>query len=45
MQARIKKQLDCNVLAVTSAHIILCHEKRIQSFLFDGTKERFVIVA
>ena len=40
LRARIKKSFECNVLAVTANHVILCQEKRIQSFTFDGVKER-----
>ena len=32
--------MECNVLAVCSSHVILCHDKRIQSYAFDGSKER-----
>eukprot|EP00282_Hemiselmis_andersenii_P015967 CAMPEP_0114129596 /NCGR_PEP_ID=MMETSP0043_2-20121206/11561_1 /TAXON_ID=464988 /ORGANISM="Hemiselmis andersenii, Strain CCMP644" /LENGTH=1170 /DNA_ID=CAMNT_0001222885 /DNA_START=82 /DNA_END=3591 /DNA_ORIENTATION=- len=36
----IKKSLDCNLLVVTSDHIILCLEKKLQLFDFKGEKER-----
>uniref|UniRef100_A0A7S0VDQ0 Intraflagellar transport protein 122 homolog n=1 Tax=Polytomella parva TaxID=51329 RepID=A0A7S0VDQ0_9CHLO len=37
---RIQQKLDCNLLVVTSAHVILCQEKKLQLYAFDGTKER-----
>ena len=40
LKSKIRRAMECNVLAVCSSHVILCHDKRIQSFLFDGTKER-----
>lgn len=44
MQYRIKKRinnaLECNMLVVTSEHVILCQETRLQLYSLDGTKER-----
>lgn len=37
---RIFQQLDCNLLVVTSAHVILCQEKKLQLYDFSGTKAR-----
>ena len=37
---KISKPLECNLLVVTSQHIILCMEKRLQLLNFDGVKER-----
>lgn len=37
---KIHKQLVCNLLVVTSLHVILCQEKKLQLFNFSGTKER-----
>ena len=34
------KQLDCNLLVVTSCHIILCQERKLQLFNFKGKKVR-----
>ena len=39
-RAKIKKNFDCVVLAVTANHVILCQKTRLQSFAFDGVKER-----
>ena len=40
LKEKIVKQLDCNLLVVTSAHIILCQEKKLQLFNFKGKKVR-----
>jgi len=40
VSTKIQKRLDCNLLVVTSLHIILCQEKKLQLFTFDGGKER-----
>eukprot|EP01116_Phalansterium_solitarium_P016577 TRINITY_DN3872_c0_g3_i3.p1 TRINITY_DN3872_c0_g3~~TRINITY_DN3872_c0_g3_i3.p1 ORF type:complete len:1186 (+),score=383.77 TRINITY_DN3872_c0_g3_i3:201-3758(+) len=37
---KIGKALECNLLVVTSMHIILCQEKRLQLFNFKGERER-----
>eukprot|EP00033_Pygsuia_biforma_P001760 GCRY01001970.1.p1 GENE.GCRY01001970.1~~GCRY01001970.1.p1 ORF type:complete len:1226 (+),score=346.97 GCRY01001970.1:229-3906(+) len=37
---KINKKLECNLLVVTSMHIILCQEKRLQLYTFSGSKER-----
>lgn len=40
LKEKIVKKLDCNLLVVTSEHIILCQEKRLQLYDFKGTKIR-----
>ena len=40
LREKIVKQLDCNLLVVTSAHIILCQERKLQLFNFKGKKVR-----
>lgn len=40
IRSRIHKKIECNLLVVTSQHIILCHEMKLQLFNFKGTKER-----
>mmetsp|Transcript_26127 Transcript_26127/g.60322 ORF Transcript_26127/g.60322 Transcript_26127/m.60322 type:complete len:1204 (+) Transcript_26127:58-3669(+) len=40
VQEKIHKALDCNLLVVTYVHIILCLEKKLQLFNFQGVKER-----
>eukprot|EP01002_Notosolenus_urceolatus_P013184 NODE_43_length_3237_cov_15.831556_g34_i0.p1 GENE.NODE_43_length_3237_cov_15.831556_g34_i0~~NODE_43_length_3237_cov_15.831556_g34_i0.p1 ORF type:complete len:1042 (+),score=386.07 NODE_43_length_3237_cov_15.831556_g34_i0:156-3128(+) len=40
VKERIQKKLDCNLLVVTSHHIVLCLEKRLQLFSFQGVKMR-----
>mmetsp|Transcript_3049 Transcript_3049/g.4655 ORF Transcript_3049/g.4655 Transcript_3049/m.4655 type:complete len:1198 (+) Transcript_3049:84-3677(+) len=40
VRERILKSLDCNLLVVTSLHIILCQEKKLQLYTFEGVKER-----
>ncbi|KXZ55139.1 hypothetical protein GPECTOR_3g29 [Gonium pectorale] len=37
---KIQQKLDCNLLVVTSHHVILCQEKKLQLYNFDGVKER-----
>ena len=32
--------MDCNLLVVTSRHVILCLEKKLQPFSFEGLLER-----
>jgi len=40
VSTKIQKRLDCNLLVVTSMHVILCQEKKLQLYSFDGMKER-----
>jgi intraflagellar transport protein 122 len=40
VKQRIHKALDCNLLVVTSQHVLLCLEKKLQLFSFSGIKER-----
>ncbi|PRP80717.1 hypothetical protein PROFUN_11590 [Planoprotostelium fungivorum] len=37
---KIQRALECNLLVVTSQHIILCQEKKLQLLNFRGDKER-----
>ena len=37
---KIYEHLECNLLVVTSQHVILCLEKKLQLFNFQGRKER-----
>jgi intraflagellar transport protein 122 len=37
---RIHRKLTCNLLVVTSLHVILCQEKKLQLYNFSGQKER-----
>ncbi|MEW5316653.1 MAG: hypothetical protein WDW38_008010 [Sanguina aurantia] len=37
---KINQKLECNLLVVTSHHVILCQEKKLQLYSFDGVKER-----
>lgn len=37
---KINKKLECNLLVVTSQHVILCQEKHLQLYNFDGVMER-----
>jgi intraflagellar transport protein 122 len=37
---RLRRKFECNLLVVCSKHVILCQERRLQSFTFDGEKER-----
>mmetsp|Transcript_33085 Transcript_33085/g.104621 ORF Transcript_33085/g.104621 Transcript_33085/m.104621 type:complete len:1177 (+) Transcript_33085:130-3660(+) len=39
-RSTINKSLDCNLLVVTSNHLILCLEKKLQLLNFEGVKER-----
>ena len=36
----IVKKVDCNLLVVTSNHVLLCLEKRLQLLKFNGERER-----
>lgn len=40
IKEKIQKKLDCNLLVVTSLHIILCMESKLQMYNFSGEKER-----
>lgn len=40
LHSRIMKRFDCNLLVVTSNHIILCFEKSLHLYNFHGVKER-----
>lgn len=37
---KIMEKFDCNLLVVTSRHVILCQERRLQLYNLLGTKER-----
>lgn len=37
---KIQQKLECNLLVVTSQHVILCQEKKLQLYNFEGVKER-----
>eukprot|EP00802_Teleaulax_amphioxeia_P001080 Tamp_01081.p2 GENE.Tamp_01081~~Tamp_01081.p2 ORF type:complete len:636 (-),score=178.54 Tamp_01081:4097-5920(-) len=37
---QIQRALDCNLLVVTSEHVILCLERKLQLLNFKGDKER-----
>lgn len=40
VKEKIQHRLDCNLIVVTSKHIILCQEKKLQLYGFKGAKER-----
>lgn len=40
LKEKVLKRLDCNLLVVTSANIILCQERRLQLYSFTGKKMR-----
>ncbi|KAJ3110764.1 hypothetical protein HDU96_006285 [Phlyctochytrium bullatum] len=40
IKEKLQKKLECNLLVVTSQHIILCLEKKLQMYHFNGEKER-----
>jgi intraflagellar transport protein 122 len=40
IKEKLHKKLDCNLLVVTSQHIILCLEKKLQMYNFKGERER-----
>eukprot|EP00906_Rhabdomonas_costata_P031099 RCo043952 len=40
LKERIMKKLECNLLVVTSMHIVLCQEKKLQLYNFMGGKQR-----
>ena len=35
------KKLECNLLVVTSMHIVLCQERKLQLYNFIGLKQRY----
>lgn len=37
---RIMGSLDCNLLVVTSTHVVLCLDKKLQLYAFNGVRER-----
>ena len=37
---RLRRKFECNLLVVCSQHVIICQERRLQSYTFDGVKER-----
>lgn len=39
-QEKLGQSLDCNLLVVTSKHLVLCLDKRLQSLSFTGVVER-----
>ena len=40
VSTKIQKKLECNLLVVTSHNVILCQERKLQLYGFDGVKER-----
>jgi intraflagellar transport protein 122 len=40
IKEKIHEHLECNLLVVTSQHLILCLEKKLQLYNFAGKKER-----
>ena len=40
VREKIYKPLECNLLVVTSLHLILCQERKLQLYNFQGRKER-----
>lgn len=40
VKEKINKKFECNLLVVCSQNIILCQDKRLQCFSFQGVKER-----
>ncbi|KAJ3091116.1 hypothetical protein HK102_001633 [Quaeritorhiza haematococci] len=40
IKEKLQKRLECNLLVVTSQHIILCLERKLQMINFNGEKER-----
>jgi intraflagellar transport protein 122 len=40
IKEKIHEHLECNLLVVTSQHLILCLEKKLQLYNFGGKKER-----
>ncbi|KAJ1546612.1 hypothetical protein HK096_004918, partial [Nowakowskiella sp. JEL0078] len=40
IKEKLQKKLDCSLLVVTTSHIILCLERKLQMYNFGGIKER-----
>jgi intraflagellar transport protein 122 len=40
IKEKINEHLECNLLVVTSQHLILCLERKLQLYSFSGKKER-----
>ncbi|KAG1660681.1 Intraflagellar transport protein 122 [Nymphon striatum] len=40
VKEKINEKVDCNLLVVTTNHIVLCLEKKLQSLNFQGLKEK-----
>lgn len=40
VKEKISKKFDCSLLVVCSQHLVLCHEKKIQSLDFTGILQR-----
>lgn len=40
IKEKISQKLDCNQLVVTSSHVVLCLDKKLQAYSFSGEKER-----
>ncbi|KAI8463130.1 MAG: intraflagellar transport protein [Monoraphidium minutum] len=38
--AKISASWECNLLVVASAHLVLCHDKQLQLYDFEGVKQR-----
>ena len=36
VKEKLQEKLDCNLIVVTSLHIILCQEKKLQLYNFSG---------
>ncbi|XP_046642661.1 intraflagellar transport protein 122 homolog [Daphnia pulicaria] len=40
IKEKISQNFKCSLMAICTNHIILCHEKKLQSVNFQGVKER-----
>ncbi|XP_063240162.1 intraflagellar transport protein 122 homolog isoform X2 [Bacillus rossius redtenbacheri] len=40
VKEKMSQRLDCNLLVVCTDHLVLCQERKLQSFTFAGSKER-----
>jgi len=40
IKEKILKKLECNLLVVTSNHVVLCQDRKLQSYSFAGVKEK-----
>lgn len=40
VKEKISKKFDCSLLVVCSQHLVLCHEKKLQSLDFSGNLQR-----